>query len=1019
MDRSHKPAMGRLALCAVLLLAWPGAAQPLPTSCADGQIVVWNNTANAWQCGFVGTAQIDQDSISEALLQGGIRDSLEHADKAAVAADIRLSGRTLTFPDAEGTTNSVALPADSTNPTDAEIDRHVKPAAQVGGPKWQPTTDLAVPSAAFSSSAPMGTDDAILVYDETASEFREATVRDAADALAAETEGDDHALAYSLPAHAFALTSGHAAGATHDTGLDVEGGDRTLTVTASGLSGAYQANVASLLALPDVAAGVNLLVAARTGDALRFTLQGREFYLAHNGDSVIVADGQVADQRTISIARSGHRLKDAADARKDAQWGYGDLATDSTGEIEFVAGTAGALKANLRGGVPFTAADETRLDGLHDPAPAFRAGGLTNNAPDHVQDILDAFDDGGWTNSTGNTDSLRTHPAVATATRTAAWTSSQAARAAYSYQGMTGPHRQPAFVAVRVPIAYEHPVERLRLRVGSGEYSGIDETEQWLNLDEAALVSTTSSYRYYSVEVPGGIPAADSWFLQTNSPFELDADRVSLADESVLDAAKADRTTADRGRFLGASATDENELALLDAPGGGLTQAQVDARIDAAIPAKRRVPDFVAGDAGEYVRANATGTGLEVAPLTVGTAQLADGAVTAAKLASGAVRGRQARSTTLTINLSGAFTPAAGRNADRAITTTEWDANGVINFTGGFSSGNHNDNPYVLTVPSSRRGPDGILLINSSTASIRVMTSDELRVGGRGVNDISTALVLDGDLCLLLVVALSEVGCVPFSRALPSVLNQLLARGPGIDARIHNFRLEVSSRPVAIPPGTALPNAYKPGELFRLTQADGTFAGQYARGGAGEAAWVPYTTSPAFNKTITLAAASGSGVGSHTNRKIVTRSSTGVVKSDWSALTLVADSSAVGGISATAGYIAFAEAGSAWISVSFDLLPNADGGAARLYSDFRGKLTRNSATTYPPELRTQTCYAKTDDSDTSNNAQGVPQQRCAGTWLFEAQAGDQVAIEWLAHLQKNSQADLVNTNSTIKVRLMN
>ena len=211
MERSHEPAARLLALCAALLLAWPGAAQPLPTSCADGQIVVWNNTANAWQCGFVGTAQINQDSISEALLQGGIRDSLEHADKAAVAADIRLLGRTLTFPDAEGTTNSVTLPADSTNPTDVEIDRHVKPAAQVGGPKWQPTTDLAAPSAAFSSSAPMGTDDAILVYDETASEFREASVRDAADALAAETAGDDHALAYSLPAHAFALTSGHAA----------------------------------------------------------------------------------------------------------------------------------------------------------------------------------------------------------------------------------------------------------------------------------------------------------------------------------------------------------------------------------------------------------------------------------------------------------------------------------------------------------------------------------------------------------------------------------------------------------------------------------------------------------------------------------------------------------------------------------------------------------------------------------------------------------------------------------------
>ena len=151
----------------------------------------------------------------------------------------------------------------------------------------------------------------------------------------------------------------------------------------------------------------------------------------------------------------------------------------------------------------------------------------------------------------------------------------------------------------------------------------------------------------------------------------------------------------------------------------------------------------------------------------------------------------------------------------------------------------------------------------------------------------------------------------------------------------------------------------------------------------------------------------------------VTPASTHVHKSDWSALTLVADSSAVGGVSATAGHIAFAEAGSAWISVSFELVSDADDAGAQLYSDFRGRLTRSSATTYPPELRTQTCYTKTDDSDASDTTQGVPQQRCAGTWLFEAQAGDQVAIEWLAHLQSNTQADVVNTNSTIKVRLMN
>lgn len=48
--------------------------------------------------------------------------------------------------------------------------------------------------------------------------------------------------------------------------------------------------------------------------------------------------------------------------------------------------------------------------------------------------------------------------------------------------------------------------------------------------------------------------------------------------------------------------------------GGGLSQAQVDARINAAIPAAQRVPSFAQGDANEYVRVNAAGTALDIRP---------------------------------------------------------------------------------------------------------------------------------------------------------------------------------------------------------------------------------------------------------------------------------------------------------------------------------------------------------------------------------------------------------------------
>lgn len=48
--------------------------------------------------------------------------------------------------------------------------------------------------------------------------------------------------------------------------------------------------------------------------------------------------------------------------------------------------------------------------------------------------------------------------------------------------------------------------------------------------------------------------------------------------------------------------------------GGGVSLSQVDGRINALIPAARRVPEFAIGDAGELVKVNATGTGLVIAP---------------------------------------------------------------------------------------------------------------------------------------------------------------------------------------------------------------------------------------------------------------------------------------------------------------------------------------------------------------------------------------------------------------------
>ena len=80
--------------------------------------------------------------------------------------------------------------------------------------------------------------------------------------------------------------------------------------------------------------------------------------------------------------------------------------------------------------------------------------------------------------------------------------------------------------------------------------------------------------------------AADRFFFtdenQTNDPlrystwFQLASSIVT--DDRVLDLAQSSRAAADRGKFLGLATDNENNLVLLDAP-GGLNQSQVDARI--------------------------------------------------------------------------------------------------------------------------------------------------------------------------------------------------------------------------------------------------------------------------------------------------------------------------------------------------------------------------------------------------------------------------------------------------------
>ena len=115
--------------------------------------------------------------------------------------------------------------------------------------------------------------------------------------------------------------------------------------------------------------------------------------------------------------------------------------------------------------------------------------------------------------------------------------------------------------------------------------------------------------------------------------------------------------------------------------------------------------------AGQHVVVNSSGDGLDFAPAPTGG-------------------GGGGASGTLSIALSGAFTPAgnsASATADRVISNAEWDGNGGITFTGGFSSGNSRTATYIVTLPQGDDNEGTARLIyNDSTSFIRVMTASRL-----------------------------------------------------------------------------------------------------------------------------------------------------------------------------------------------------------------------------------------------------------------------------------------------------
>lgn len=96
-------------------------------------------------------------------------------------------------------------------------------------------------------------------------------------------------------------------------------------------------------------------------------------------------------------------------------------------------------------------------------------------------------------------------------------------------------------------------------------------------------------------------------FAQTGSEDQLAGSNVSIDTEGF----DGNLGSTDNNVQSVAQKVDDLQLAVGNP---GLSQAQVDARILAAIPENRRVPGYAVGDANEYLRVNGDGTSLVFAP---------------------------------------------------------------------------------------------------------------------------------------------------------------------------------------------------------------------------------------------------------------------------------------------------------------------------------------------------------------------------------------------------------------------
>ena len=125
---------------------------------------------------------------------------------------------------------------------------------------------------------------------------------------------------------------------------------------------------------------------------------------------------------------------------------------------------------------------------------------------------------------------------------------------------------------------------------------------------------------------------------------------------------------------------------------------------------------------------------------------------------------------TLTINATGAFSPATGRTADRAITEAEWKANSSIRMTFDTLTGTTEANPYIITTPSAIIGyPIYFSFLISLTKRIYIffMTDERMRLRGRSYRTYGNTVAISRQTSgYLIMPRVAEVNYVPAAKRL-------------------------------------------------------------------------------------------------------------------------------------------------------------------------------------------------------------------------------------------------------------